>query len=191
MYARWQEQAGQSERRTITFDSQGGSAVAAITENAGTAVPRPVDPTKADSVFQGWYSAATGGTAYAWPHTLNADVTMYARWQAVVRHTITFDSHGGTAVAAITEAAGTAVHKPAVDPTKEGYEFQGWFSAETGGTLYSWPYPLNADVTMHAQWQEDGSPSVKHTITFESHGGTAMTAISAAGLKTVALPAFR
>jgi uncharacterized repeat protein (TIGR02543 family) len=179
MYAQWQEDTQQPVQHTITFDSQGGSAVAAITAVQGTAVPQPTDPTRNNYTFQGWHSAATEGTAYTWPHTLNADVTMYARWQAIVQHTITFESHGGSAVAAIKADAGTAVEKP-TDPTREDYAFQGWFSAETGGTLYPWPHTLTVDLTMHAHWQDDTEPEPeKRTIAFDSHGGSAVSAITA------------
>jgi uncharacterized repeat protein (TIGR02543 family) len=157
---------------TITFDSHSGTAVADITANAGTAVAKPADPTRAGHTFAGWHSAASGGTAYAWPHTLTGNVTMHAQWTPV-QYTITFDSHDGSTVAAITENAGTAVAKPA-DPTRAGHTFAGWHSAASGGTAYAWPHTLTGNVTMHAQWTP-----VQYTITFDSHSGSAVTAITA------------
>jgi uncharacterized repeat protein (TIGR02543 family) len=77
---------------------------------------------------------------------------MHAQWQAVPYYTITFESHGGSAVAAITGNEGTEAAKPE-NPARTEYTFTGWFSGETGGTEYTWPHPLTADVTMHAQWQ--------------------------------------
>jgi uncharacterized repeat protein (TIGR02543 family) len=68
-----------------------------------------------------------------------------------VQYTITFDSHGGTAVEPIRAEEGTPVDRPA-DPKKEGFVFQGWFDAEAMGTQYPWPHELNANITMHAQW---------------------------------------
>jgi uncharacterized repeat protein (TIGR02543 family) len=52
----------------------------------------------------------------------------------------------------ITADEGTAVAKPA-DPTREGYVFTGWYSAASGGILYTWPHALTASVTMHARWE--------------------------------------
>ncbi|MDR1353144.1 MAG: InlB B-repeat-containing protein, partial [Treponema sp.] len=66
------------------------------------------------------------------------------------QYTLTFNTHGGSAVAAISAAGGTQIAKP-TDPTRSGFTFTGWFSAETGGTLYAWPHTLTANVTMHAQ----------------------------------------
>ena len=113
-------------------------------------MPKPADPEWSGHGFINWFDAASGGTAYTWPHTLSADVTMNAQWPA--QHTITFESQGGSEVAAITGHAGTEANKPA-DPTRSGYAFAGWFDAASGGTAYSWPHTLNASVTMHAQWQ--------------------------------------
>jgi uncharacterized repeat protein (TIGR02543 family) len=185
MYARWTADTPPApQQHTITFDSQGGTAVTAITEDEGTEVAKPANPTKAGHSFVDWHTAASGGTAYAWPHTLTASVTMYARWQAdapppPVQFTITFESHGGSEVAAITANEGTAVEKPA-DPARDGYAFEGWHSAATGGTLCAWPHALSADATMHARWRENTQPPpTQYTITFESHGGSEVTAITA------------
>ncbi|MDR2404175.1 MAG: InlB B-repeat-containing protein [Spirochaetaceae bacterium] len=72
---------GELEQYTITFDSREGSAVQPVTAAAGAPVPQPNDPERTGYDFQGWYSAASGGTLYSWPHTLTADVMMYARWK--------------------------------------------------------------------------------------------------------------
>jgi hypothetical protein len=162
---------------TITFDSHGGSAVAAIKANAGASVPRPTDPTKNGFEFLGWFDGETGGTAYGWPHTLIADVTMHAQWHdtSKAQYTITFDSHEGSAVTAITADEGTPVQKPA-DPTRSGFEFLGWFDGASGGKAYIWPHTLAASVTMHAQWHD--TSKAQYTMTLDSHGGSAVAAIT-------------
>jgi tetratricopeptide (TPR) repeat protein len=70
---------GEPKQFTITFDSQGGSDVAVIIRDEGTAVPKPVDPAREGYAFLGWHSA--GGEPYTWPHALTGDVIMYARWE--------------------------------------------------------------------------------------------------------------
>ena len=58
---------------TITFDSNGGSPVAPITQNEGTAVTAPAAPTKAGNTFAGWLPAV--------PATMPVDdVTCVAQW---------------------------------------------------------------------------------------------------------------
>jgi hypothetical protein len=167
MHAQWVKQW------TLSFDGHGGLPVpAAVTADEGETVPKPgSDPKRAGYKFLGWFSAEKDGTEYTvWPHTLTADVTMHAQWEAdavppPVQYTITFNSHEGSVVEAVTRAAGTAVKKPA-DPTRTGgYRFLGWFPTASGGTAYTWDHTLTGDVTMHAQWIQ------QFTITFESHGG--------------------
>jgi uncharacterized repeat protein (TIGR02543 family) len=194
MHAQWRAEGETPPAQyTLTFDSHGGSAAAAITADAGTAVSKPADPTRSGYTFTGWFSAETGGTLYPWPHTLTAGITMHAQWQTEgetppVQYTLTFNSHGGSAAAAITADAGTAVSNPE-DPTRSGYTVTGWFSAETGGTLYPWPHSLSASITMHAQWQAAGeTPTAQYTLTFDSHGGSAVAAITADAGTAVSKP---
>ena len=153
MHAQWlPEGGGAPTLYTITFDSHGGSTVQSITMYGEGTVEKPADPVKANQIFTGWFSAASGGTKYTWPYTLNASVTMHAQWRTKEQYTITFNSHEGSTVQSITQAEGTQVHKP-TDPVKEGFAFSGWFSAETDGIEYTWPHTLTANVTMHAVWQ--------------------------------------
>jgi uncharacterized repeat protein (TIGR02543 family) len=183
--------------RTITFDTHGGPVTADLTDNVGTAVSKPADPHWLGYIFNGWFSAASGGTAYTWPHTLNADLTMHAQWSSVPTHSITFDSHGGPPVASITDNEGTMLAKPA-DPSLPDYTFDGWFSAASGGTLYTWPHTLNGSLTMHAQWTirsnnqgigltyEDlidkaGSALSELSFSLAKSGGTATKTISVSG----------
>jgi uncharacterized repeat protein (TIGR02543 family) len=185
MHARWRDNSlPVPTQYTISFNSHGGSAVTAITADEGTVVEKPTDPTRSGYTFSGWFSAASGGTLYSWPRTLNADLTIHAQWRdnsqpAPTQYTLSFNSHGGSTVAAITVDEGTVVEKP-TDPTRSGYTFNGWFSAGSGGTLYTWPHTLTADVTMHAQWQDTSDPGpTQYTISFDSHGGPAVQAITA------------
>jgi uncharacterized repeat protein (TIGR02543 family) len=93
LYAQWTINS-----YTVTFNSIGGSAVSAITQNYNTSVSEPGAPAKANYTFGGWYSDAGLSTAVSWPYTMTAsNVTFYAKW-VPVNHTITFDSNGGSAV---------------------------------------------------------------------------------------------
>jgi uncharacterized repeat protein (TIGR02543 family) len=172
MHAQWRDSTlPQPVQYAITFNSHEGSAVQAITANKGTAVSKPIDPTLSGYTFQGWYSAASSGNQYTWPHSLTGNVTMHAQWQEngspqPTQYTIIFDNHGGSAVTAITANEGAAVSKPA-DPTLSGYTFNGWYSAASGGTQYTWPHSLTGNVTMHAQWT-----AVSYTISYTLNDGT-------------------
>ena len=147
---------------TITFDTAGGSAVASITQNYGTAITAPANPTRKGYTFIGWDKAI--------PATMPAEnMIITANWK-VNQYTITFDSNGGSEIAPITQDYGTAITAPA-DPTREGYTFIGWDKAI--------PATMPAeDLTIKAQWRdiavptgeikiaENGWKSFLNTITF-------------------------
>ncbi len=73
---------------TITFDSAGGSAVSPITQDYGTAMTTPADPTRTGYTFAGW--------SPTFPATMPAgDLICTAQWTPN-RYTIHFDANGGT-----------------------------------------------------------------------------------------------
>jgi uncharacterized repeat protein (TIGR02543 family) len=160
MHAQWQDDSLPPPiQYTLTFNSHGGSSIPVITANEGTSISKPADPEKTGYTFLGWFSAETGGTQYAWPCTVNGDTVMHAQWQdnslpPPVQYTLTFNSHGGSSIPVITRDAGTSIAKPS-DSSRTGYTFLGWYSEAEGGTLYDWPHILTANVTVHAQWQEN------------------------------------
>ena len=128
---------------TITFDADGGIAAGAYqTEYSfdyGAAVQGVELPslTKEGYIFAGWSPAV--------PDTMPAeDVTIKATW-TVNQYTITFDTQGGTEIAPITQAYGTAVTAPA-DPSKAGYTFDGW-DAVIPAIMPA------ANLTVKATWQ--------------------------------------
>ena len=147
-------------RYTISFDSAGGSAIASITATYGSALTAPAAPTKNGYTFAGW--------SPAFPATMPlGGATLVAQWVKTQDYTITFDSAGGTAVASITAAYGSALTAPTA-PTKNGYDFAGWSPA--------FPETMPAgNQTLIAQW----TPR-QYTITFDSAGGTAVASITAA-----------
>jgi uncharacterized repeat protein (TIGR02543 family) len=67
---------------TIAFNSGGGSQVSPITAVEGMNINPPSEPTKSGNVFQGWYTAASGGDLITWPHLLTGNMTMYAQWMS-------------------------------------------------------------------------------------------------------------
>ena len=128
---------------TITFDTDGGSAIDPITQGYGTTIKAPTAPTKTGYTFMGWNPAL--------PATMPAEnMTIKAQWR-INRYTVTFDTDGGSAVAPITQDYGTQITAPA-DPTREGYTFIGWNKAI--------PATMPAgDMTITAQWKDSEKPT--------------------------------
>ena len=84
LYAKWTEESVTPPvptTYTVTFEVNGGSAVAAQTVNDGEKATKPADPTKSGFVFDGWYADATFSVAFDFSAPITADVTVYAKWK--------------------------------------------------------------------------------------------------------------
>ena len=153
---------------TITFDTDGGTTIAPITQNYATDVTAPADPTKEGYTFAGWDKDV--------PETMPAgDMTITAQW-TINQYTITFDTDGGTTIAPIKQDFNTPVTAPA-DPTKEGYTFAGW-DKDVPETMPA------GDMTITAQWTIN-----QYTITFDTDGGTTIAPITQNYATDVTAPA--
>ena len=64
----------------VTFNTNGGSAVAKITVEKGKTATKPADPTKSGNIFAGWYSDSALTKAFDFKTAINADTTLYAKW---------------------------------------------------------------------------------------------------------------
>lgn len=150
---------------TATFNNDGTTTTQTV--DYQEALTEPTEPTKDGYTFDGWYDAQTGGNK--WNFATNKmpanNITLYARY-SVKSYTATFDKEGTTTTQ--TANYDSLLTKPAV-PTKDGYTFDGWYDAETGGT--KWNFATNKmpakNVTLYARF------TVKsYTATFDKDGTT-------------------
>ena len=142
---------------TITFDTNGGSEIAPITQDYGTEITVPADPTRKGYTFKGWDKEI--------PETMPADnITVKAQWE-INQYTITFDTNGGSEIAPITQDYGTEITAPD-NPTRKGYTFKGW-DKEIPKTMPA------ENITVKAQWKIN-----QYTITFDTNGGSEIVPIT-------------
>ena len=147
----------QINQYTITFDTDGGNEIAPITQDYGTKITIPENPTKTGYTFKGWDKEIPGTMP-------EGDMTITATWE-IIQYTITFDTNGGSEIEPITQDYGTEITAPE-DPTKTGYTFMGW-DKEIPSTM------LAEDMTIKATWQIN-----KYTITFDTDGGSEIEPIT-------------
>ena len=231
---------------TISFNSNGGSDVTAITQRYGSTVVKPADPVKTGYSFNGWYSDAALNTAYTFATMPVKNITLYVKWipgtntaykvehyqqnasdtgytlketeklagttdatvTAVAKTydgfaynssaagsiaagaikadgslmlklyydrnncTISFNSNGGSNVAAITQKYGSAVTKPAADPVKTGYSFNGWCSDAALSAVYSFTTMPAKDITLYARWKPNTNTAYKVEHYQQNESGT-------------------
>ena len=142
---------------TITFDTNGGSEIAPITQDYGTEITAPDNPTRKGYTFKGWDKEI--------PETMPAEnITVKAQWK-INQYTITFDTNGGSEIAPITQDYGTEITAPD-NPTRKGYTFKGW-DKEIPETMPA------ENITVKAQWEIN-----QYTITFDTNGGSEIAPIT-------------
>ncbi|EAD4946549.1 TPA: InlB B-repeat-containing protein, partial [Listeria monocytogenes] len=135
----------------VTFNIDGNtSEVKTVTEE--DLIPEPTNPTKQGYTFDGWYDAETGGTK--WDFTTGQmpanDLMLYAHF-SVNSYQVNFDIDGAVMNEAVVYD--TLLNEPTA-PTKQGYTFDGWYDAETGGNKWDFKtmkMPAN-DVTLYAHF---------------------------------------
>ena len=133
----------QINRYTVTFNSDGGSSVANQTVDWGTSATLTT-PTRDGYAFKGWF--LPNGTQYT-NQAIKSNTSLTARWERN-RFTITFNSDGGSAVENKAVMLNNSI--PLTTPTKEGYNFKGWFMSD--GTQYT-NQPVTDDMTLTARWE--------------------------------------
>ena len=128
---------------TITFDTNGGSEIAPITQDYGTKITAPDTPTRKGYTFKGWDKEI--------PETMPAEnITVKAQWE-INQYTITFDTNGGSEIAPITQDYGTEITAPD-NPTRKGYTFKGW-DREIPETMPA------ENITITARWRDTEKPT--------------------------------
>ena len=146
-----------TNKYTITFDTNGGSEIAPITQDYGTEITVPDNPTRKGYTFKGWDKEI--------PETMPAEnITVKAQWE-INQYTITFDTNGGSEIAPITQDYGTEITAPD-NPTRKGYTFKGW-DKEIPETMPA------ENITVKAQWEIN-----QYTITFDTNGGSEIAPIT-------------
>ena len=84
---------------TVTFNTNGGSAVSPQIIKTGEHAQKPEDPTKDDYTFAGWYKDEGLTTPFDFANeTINADITLYAKWTQntpPTQYTLTATVNGG------------------------------------------------------------------------------------------------
>ena len=142
---------------TITFDTNGGSEIVPITQDYGTEITAPDNPTRKGYTFKGWDKEI--------PETMPAEnITVKAQWE-INQYTIAFDTNGGSEIAPITQDYGTEITAPD-KPTRKGYTFKGW-DKEIPETMPA------ENITVKAQWEIN-----QYTIAFDTNGGSEIAPIT-------------
>ena len=137
---------------TISFDSNGGSAITNITADYCSTFSAPAAPVRTGYAFAGWYTSTN--YSKAWDFAVDkakVNTVLYAKWDTAT-YTITFNAQGGSPVASTSAAYNTLISAPA-SPTREGYPFNGWY--KDVNCTQAWNFGtdvVTANTTLYANW---------------------------------------
>lgn len=156
--------------------------------DGGAAAPKKVSVSQGNIVtapsvkrtgynFAGWYQDAAGKTPYNLKAPVNANLTLYAKWNPIICK-VSFNTNNGTSVASQDIPYNSLAKKPA-DPKKTGYKFVDWYSDKALTKKFNFAAKIQADITLFAKWESALENGVSHLA-----GGIRYTVTDAAA-KTV------
>ncbi|MBR0189963.1 MAG: InlB B-repeat-containing protein, partial [Clostridia bacterium] len=142
------------------------------TVSYGEYVECPTIPEKHGYIFKGWYVEGAEDTAFDFNTIIESNITLFAKYQVIEnkKYDVTFYNYDGVQYGAVqrVEEGKTAI--PAGRPTREGYEFRGWFISGETKTPYDFSTPVTADISLNAMFKIND-----YTVTVISDGEVVST----------------
>ena len=126
-------------------------------------------PTKTGYDFKRWKSSRTDENVYFQPKeytTYDGAQTLTAEWTPKI-YTLTYDANGGTCSTSSKSVTYNSAYGTLATPTRTGYDFDGWYTARTGGTEVKSSTTCNGDATIYAHWTAN-----TYTVSYNANGGT-------------------
>ena len=133
----------------VTYSHNGGSGTASQTGYVGNSLTGTSSRT--GYTFAGWYTASSGGSKVT---TIPTDAkTYYAHWTAK-SYTVKFNANGGSVSTSSKTVTYAGTYGTLPTPTRTGYQFNGWYTATSGGSQItsSTKVSITATQTIYARW---------------------------------------
>ncbi len=169
LFAKWT-----TKQDTVTFNSNGGSAVASQIIAYGGVANAPTAPTQAGFIFAGWYADQALTSMFPFTTPITASGTLYAKWTVV--YTVTYYGNNSTGglppvdsklytsgetVTVLDNTGGNSL-------TRTGWTFATKWNTNAAGTGIDYipgtQFNITANVNMYAKWTA--------TVAFDGQGAT-------------------
>ena len=165
LYAHWT-----ANSYSVTFNANGGSvSQSSKSVTQGETYGALPTPTRDGYSFDGWFTAASGGTQVTAETTVNLSGSqeLYAHWTAN-SYSVTFNANGGSVSQSSIVVAQGGTYGALPTPTRDGYSFDGWFTAASGGTQVTAETAVNLSGSqeLFAHWTKI------YVVTFNANGGS-------------------
>lgn len=169
---------------TVTFDPNGYTGITIIPPSKevwkGEAfgdLPTPTYNIEGLN-FLGWFTEPEGGSEVTADTivTQESDFSLYAHWEysGYKKHLVVLDAAGGTSSVGTIEVEVGGTYAALPTPTRDGYDFGGWFTEPEGdgqkitnSTVVADPPP----ETLFADWSEDSPEESDDLLLFDPTSG--------------------
>jgi uncharacterized repeat protein (TIGR02543 family) len=143
----------------VTYDSNGGSAVATETVTYNTTATEPSDPTKTGLTFGGWYVDSELTTPYNFETAVTTSLILYAKWTCTITYNGNESTGGEAPIDGTIYTEGTnATTLNQNTLYKIGYTFDGWNTQPDGmGYIYisDYTFEIFENMTLYAMWDKN------------------------------------
>ena len=161
----------------VTFDAGEGKSDAetARADKDGKLAELPT-AARDGYTFEGWFTAAEGGEAVTADTVFDKDTTVFAHWKAY--SVVTFDAGEGKSDAETARADKDGKLAELPNAARDGYIFEGWFTAAEGGDAVTADTVFDKDTTVFAHWKKNivsATPSVKLSTSTYTYNGKVKT----------------
>lgn len=147
---------------TVTLEPSGGACdVQTLSVAEGECYGPLPEAALEGFVFLGWFTEPEAGTAVTsdTPLVSNAPHTLYAHWEVQTQFTLTLEPNGGriSPYHSQIEVTVDEAYGSLPEPIREGYIFQGWYTAPEGGTRIgsTTKFTDREQRVLYAQWEYD------------------------------------
>ncbi len=175
---------------TVTFETNGGTAIDSVQVLNGKTVAEPEEePGRTNYEFLGWYKDSAGNEPFDFAaEKITANTTIYAKWEYI--NTIAYDSENGVS-GSIEVKEGESYSLP-VPEADYGYLFIGWYTESgdrltdaDGESLAAWNPSEYGNITVYARFEAD----LTYTLTEDGAGYIAEGKTESADLENLIIPA--
>ena len=166
IYAHWN-----TNSYSVTYDANGGTvSPTSKSITYGSTYGTLPTPSRTGYTFLGWYTSRTNGTQVISSTTVTtaSNHTIYAHWRANT-YTVTYNANNGSVSPSSKNVTYGNTYGTLAKPSRTGYNFDGWYTSATGGTLItsSTQVTTASNHTIYAHWSANGL-----TVNFDANGGS-------------------
>lgn len=174
---------------TVTFETNGGTAIESEQVLNGKTAQKPADPQKTNGKFLGWYKDAGGNTPFDFTaEKITANTTVYAKWNTV--NTLTYDAESGVSGSFIVSDGED--YKLETPEKEYGYVFLGWYTEDgtqltdgAGNSLAAWDSSEYGNITVYARTEAD----LVYTLTADETGYSVSGKAESSEVEELIIPA--